>query len=152
MHQIRPLDIPRGHALEVFSELVDRFGRENGVAATFRGDASVPPLPTRTARELGRTLQEALRNVRKHAHARRVDVRFTAEPTHWKLIVTNDGQPFSFTGRMTLRELELTHRGPRVIKERVRDIGGDLAIESAPGRGVTLEITVPRSPHLYATA
>ena len=37
-------------------------------------------------------------------------------------------------------------RGPLVIKERVRVIAGELAIESNPGQGSRLEISVPQKP------
>ena len=37
-------------------------------------------------------------------------------------------------------------KGPLVIKERVRVIAGELAIESNPGQGSRLEISVPQKP------
>ena len=151
MHQIRPLEIARGQIVRVFADLVSRFERESGVEARFTADddgADVPPL---IARELGRTLQEALRNVRKHGDAKHVDVTFTTENGNWKLIVANDGRPFDFRGLWTLQELEARMRGPRVIKERVREMGGDLTIESTPAKGVRLEVTVPRKRSLLAS-
>ena len=41
------------------------------------------------------------------------------------------------------RDLDLSRRGPVVIKERVRAIGGNLTVDSAPGRGARLEIAIP---------
>jgi signal transduction histidine kinase len=149
MHRMRPMDIPRGQAVRVFADLVARFRRESGIDAKFTADVEGVELPPATARELGRTLQEALRNVRKHSGARHVDVAFTTDNGQWKLIVANDGRPFDFTGRWTLKDLETEFRGPRVIKERVREMGGDLAIESTPRRGVKLEVTVPRRRRLH---
>ena len=150
MHRIRPMEIARGQAVRAFADLVARFRRESGIEAKFSADVEGVELPPATARELGRTLQEALRNVRKHSGARHVDVRFTTDNGRWKLVVANDGRPFDFTGRWTLKDLEAEFRGPRVIKERVREMGGDLAIESTSPRGVKLEVTVPRKRRLYA--
>jgi signal transduction histidine kinase len=152
MHEIRPLDIPRGQVNEAFADLVERFGRESGVHSRFTAETADVVMPAGTARELGRTLQEALRNVRKHAGATRVDVTFGADNGHWKLVVSNDGRPFDFVGHRTLADLEAAHQGPRVIKERVRDIGGDLAIDSSPGRGVTLEVRVPLHGDIHSHA
>jgi signal transduction histidine kinase len=143
MNQIRPLDIGRGQAVRVFEDLVTRFSRESGIEARFSTDADGAGMLPRTARELGRTLQESLRNIRKHAGARRVDVEFRETPSRWQLVVENDGRPFGFIGRKTLEELEAIQKGPRVIKERVRELGGDLAIHSS-AQGVRLDITVPR--------
>jgi signal transduction histidine kinase len=144
MNEIRPLDIPRGQVNEAFAELVERFGRENDLHSRFTAITPGVVMSGSVARELGRTLQEALHNVRKHADATRVDVTFGADNGHWKLVVSNDGRPFDFTGYRTLADLDAAHQGPRMIKERVREIGGDLAINSSPDRGVTLEVRVPR--------
>jgi len=41
-------------------------------------------------------------------------------------------------------DLDASRSGPIIIKERVRAIGGQLAIDSAPGRGARLEVLVPQ--------
>ena len=51
---------------------------------------------------------------------------------------------FPFSGRLSQNELDSIGKGPLVIKERVRVIDGELTIESSPGRGSRLEITVPQ--------
>jgi len=58
--------------------------------------------------------------------------------------VDDDGRGFEFAGRRSQAELDLERKGPVIIKERIRSIGGTLAIESNPGRGARLEISVPR--------
>jgi signal transduction histidine kinase len=62
-------------------------------------------------------------------------------------MIDDDGRGFPFSGRLGSEELEASHLGPTIIKERLRAIGGALAIESRPGRGSSLEITVPGKPH-----
>jgi signal transduction histidine kinase len=144
MQQIRPFEAGPGEFVPALADVVARFERDTGVRA--RLDAAPPDayVPSRAARELGRTLQEALANVRRHSGARRVDVEFRAAPDAWRLVIENDGRPFGFTGRLRLDELEAQRLGPRVIKERVREMGGDLVIESDPASGVRLEISLPR--------
>ncbi len=144
MHQIRPVELGPRQLIPVMAEIVERFGRETGISARFRAGAESVPLVPRVARELVRTLQEALTNVRKHAAARRVDVQLAEERDTWRLTIRNDGRPFTFSGRLTLQELEARRVGPRVIKERVREMGANMAIESSPDEGVTLEISLPR--------
>jgi signal transduction histidine kinase len=60
------------------------------------------------------------------------------------LVVDDDGHGFDFSGRLTQAELEAERKGPMIIKERVRSIGGELAVESTPGRGARLEIRIPQ--------
>jgi len=46
-----------------------------------------------------------------------------------------------------MTELDRLRRGPAIIKERVRAVGGDMVIESTPGHGSRLEITIPQKGH-----
>jgi signal transduction histidine kinase len=48
---------------------------------------------------------------------------------------------------MTFQELTTARTGPTMIKERVRNIGGELNMESTPGRGARLEIVLPQKGH-----
>ena len=50
---------------------------------------------------------------------------------------------FRLTGNYSHIELDALGKGPAVIKERVRLLEGQLAIESKPGQGTRLEINVP---------
>src|SRR5207244_1287248 len=97
--------------------------------------------------ELGRIqglLREGLVNVRKHSRARQVLVRLGSKNQHWTLVMEDDGCGFPFAGRLSHLEEDTLGRGPLVIKERVRLIDGELAIESVPGQGSRLEINVPQ--------
>jgi signal transduction histidine kinase len=61
------------------------------------------------------------------------------------LTVEDDGRGFGFSGRLSNVELETTGKGPAVIRERVRLLAGELAIESTPGHGARLEVRIPPS-------
>ena len=144
MLTMRPLEIGPQHFLDFVAQLVERFRSDTGVDARFVSELEEVTLPATACRELVRVVQEGLVNVRKHSAARSVYVRFGAQNGLWKLVIDDDGRGFNFTGRLTLTELDDLHRGPTVIKERVRAIGGDMVIESSPGHGARLEITVPQ--------
>jgi signal transduction histidine kinase len=64
--------------------------------------------------------------------------------SNWRISIEDDGGGFAFSGRLSLPELEAQRKGPLVIQERVHLIGGQLTIESSPGRGSRLEISVPK--------
>jgi len=93
---------------------------------------------------LARIVQEALVNVRKHSRARQVLVRLGSRNGAWHVLIEDDGQGFPFAGRVSQAELDTLGKGPLVIKERVRLIEGELTIESNPGQGSRLEISVPQ--------
>ncbi len=147
MQTMRPIDIGPHQFLDFIAQLVERFSRDTGVEARFVSELQEVTMPAATCRELARVVQEGLVNVRKHSGARSAVVRFGAQNGFWKLVIDDDGRGFPFAGRFTLTELDDFHRGPTVIKERVRAVGGDLLIESNPGRGTRLEITVPQKEY-----
>lgn len=150
MQQMRPVELKRGQLLDFLAAMVDRFRRDTGTAASFVCDLEEVELPARVAREVVRMVQEALVNVRKHSSAQKVVVRFTAQEGKWKLVIEDDGRGFDFVGRMTLADLDAMHKGPGILMERVRSVGGDLTIQSLPGRGTNLEITFPQKQVAYA--
>ncbi len=144
MQTMRPVDIGPHQFLDFIADLVERFSRDTGIAVRFISDLQEVTLPAATCRELVRIVQESLVNIRKHSEAQSAVVRFGSQEGLWKLVINDDGKGFPFAGRLTLAELDSLRRGPAVIKERVRAIGGDMIIESTPGHGSRLEITIPQ--------
>ena len=149
MQSMRPIEIGPNQFLDFMAQLVERFRSDTGVEARFVSELEEVSLPASACRELVRVVQEGLVNVRKHSAASSVYVRFGAQNGLWRLVIDDDGKGFPFSGRLTLGELDDLHRGPAVIKERVRAIGGDMVIESSPGHGSRLEITVPQKGYEF---
>lgn len=144
MQTMRPIEIGPHQFLDFIAQLVERFSRDTGVEARFVSELQEVTMPAATCRELARVVQEGLVNIRRHSGAHSAVVRFGKQNGSWKLVIDDDGRGFPFTGRFSLKELDDFRKGPTVIKERVRAVGGDLLIESTPGRGSRLEITVPQ--------
>ncbi len=144
MQTMRPPDVGPHQFLDFIAQLVERFARDTGVAARFVSELQEVTLPAGTCRELARVVQEGLVNIRKHSGAQSAMVRFGSQNGSWKLVIDDDGKGFPFTGRFTLTELDEFRRGPTVIKERIRAVGGDMVLESSPGHGSKLEITIPQ--------
>ncbi len=144
MQTMRPPDVGPHQFLDFIAQLVERFARDTGVAARFVSELQEVTLPAGTCRELARVVQEGLVNIRKHSGAQSAMVHFGSQNGSWKLVIDDDGKGFPFTGRFTLTELDEFRRGPTVIKERIRSVGGDMVLESSPGHGSKLEITIPQ--------
>ena len=109
-------------------------------------------MPQRVCREILRIVQEGLVNVRKHSGARHALVRLASSKEKWNLTLEDDGKGFPFAGRYNQDQMEEAGKGPMIIKERVRLIAGGLTVESNPGQGTRLEISVPRGgdvPHEF---
>jgi PAS domain S-box-containing protein len=95
-----------------------------------------PQLSLDVKEALYRVAQEALNNVIKHAHAQRVVVRLERDEQGILLLVEDDGVGFEPQGEYP------GHMGMQTMRERLEEMGGTLAIESAPGRGTRLRAWV----------
>lgn len=85
-----------------------------------------------------RVAQEALSNAARHSGAGRVEVRLRRAPGGGvELDVADDGRGFAFD------EAEGGGLGIAGMRERALLVGGELTIESRPGRGTTVHLTVP---------
>ncbi len=143
MQAMKSFEVNADRLLGFISDTVERFRRETGIAAEFVSELERVDLPQKACRELARIVQESLVNVRKHSRAQHVLVRLAPRAGALQLTVEDDGKGFSFSGRLSDAELETRGIGPGVIRERVRLLAGELAIESTPGHGARLEVRIP---------
>jgi signal transduction histidine kinase len=88
-----------------------------------------------------RVAQEILRNVAAHAQAKNVKVDLATEDGSAILSVQDDGKGFS-TADMERRRAE-GHLGTAAIVELAEEAGGTLTIDSEPGRGTLVVLTLP---------
>jgi signal transduction histidine kinase len=88
-------------------------------------------------------VQEALANVRKHAHATCVKVTLRRQGPMLALVVHDNGRGLPMAGTFNLEELEALDAGPKTICRRVRRNGGALELETYPGQGAILSIKMP---------
>jgi signal transduction histidine kinase len=116
---------------------VETAGREGGsVEMDLDGSAGLA-IPIRVQEVLLRVLREAIINAIRHGGAATVNVTLREDPGP-HLIVRDDGAGFDVaaareSGRLGLRSMEV----------RIREVGGELEIESAPGQGTRVEVRLP---------
>lgn len=120
-----------------------------GLGRTFTSDTGIPVtvetkgvdrLSLRTESELYRIAQEALTNVRKHAHAHRVQIDLRRRGQRLSLTVKDDGVGLS--GRASRSD---TH-GLIGMRERAKLLGGRLQVSSKSGEGTRIVARVPVEP------
>jgi PAS domain S-box-containing protein len=79
-----------------------------------------------------RIAQEALNNVARHARAEHAWVEMESAGTSGSLLVRDDGRGFE------PREFGADHLGIRMMRERAAEVGADLELTSAKGRGASV--------------
>ncbi len=135
---------------EFLAEFRDRFKIDTVLATAPAFSATL--LDHDTSFQLFRILQEALTNAGRHSQASRISVALTAEEDCIAATVEDNGKGFSVQGA---GESGTDHFGLRIMRQRARDIGADLRIESAPAHGTTVLIQLPlraRTAADHATA
>lgn|GEM_PF-2034729 len=98
-------------------------------------------LPPEVETAVYRIVQEALTNVVRHARATKVQVDVRRGDSTIRAVVRDDGQGFDVPATLARRG----DRGLGLIgmRERVEALGGKLSIESRPGKGTEISLTIP---------
>ena len=97
-----------------------------------------------------RVVQEALTNVVRHANAHSVAVELHQTDGALQCVVRDDGHGFDVPSARK-RAVEGESQGLLSMEERVGLVGGDLEIDSAPGRGTRIEARLPVAHGLHLT-
>lgn len=126
--------------LRALAERMEQFADQllRGRSHTFHVPDDLPPVvfPMERRRHLYFLFKEALNNAVRHGQPEHVDVRLTHDDGRLGLTVRDDGVGFDPAARSNGRGLTTLH-------SRAEALGGDLLIESAPGHGTTLRLTIP---------
>lgn len=140
---LRPLTLEDLGLIPALQHLVGRLEREGGLKVVFEVEGNADDLSSDLEVIIYRIVQEALTNVRKHAHATeaRVYIRFLARQII--LEVKDDGVGFVVPEATT----DLARGGSfglMGLQERAQLFGGDLTLQSAPGQGTTVRVVLRR--------
>jgi len=120
---------------------IEDFIRRSGIAAELSEEGVAEGLPDLLKTTVYRVLQEALNNCEKHAHASQVWVAVRQADGAMTLDVRDDGRGFEVSAQgMPARGEGLGLLG---MRERAARLGGTLTVESAPGKGARVTLSVP---------
>lgn len=121
---------------EAVQRLIDEMSSGVGVKGKLLVEGE-RPLPARLEMGIFRVTQEALTNVARHAAASRVIVKLAYSEESVCLTVADDGQGFD------INAIPPGHYGLIGMNERAHLLGGTLILESCPGEGTRVALTVP---------
>ena len=134
-----------GSALgDALRRMLTQLQEQTGIRSEFRIDDATPALPMAAEVALLRTAQSALANVRAHAHAHRVVMSLSDAGDSVRLDIADDGVGFDATSWNVRRpRRDDGGYGLRAMRARLRELGGDLDVESVPGEGTALSASLP---------
>ena len=139
--QVRTNNVQDKGLLVSLHELAERFRARSGLLFHIQIDPQSMHQEDQRAETVYRVVEEALRNIEKHANANEVHINLHREPSDdstfslFKLSVVDDGRGFDPD------QVAAGHYGLIGLQEQALLIDGDLKIESKPGSGTTVSLT-----------
>jgi two-component system, NarL family, sensor histidine kinase UhpB len=142
LNRLRPMALGQVPLSDLISDLVrERAGQHPDIAFAFAPGRLAASYGDSVDLTVYRCVQEALTNAVRHAGAGRITIALAQKAARpegapaLQLVVADDGCGMSPTAGFG--------RGLAGMQERVQALAGTCAIDSAPGRGMTLRITLP---------
>lgn len=126
---------------EALREAAVRTAQQSGVAVEVAVHGEAVPLPAEVATALLRTARGALANVVEHARATHARATLTYQRGSVLLDVVDDGRGFD-PSAVPAAGGDRGH-GLAGIRSRITTLGGEVAVESTPGEGTALAVSLP---------
>ncbi|WP_170159941.1 sensor histidine kinase [Frondihabitans australicus] len=133
-----PVDLDAGLSAAL-ERLASRFSRETGVPVAVESDVAPGAVSRDTEVVLLRVAQEALANVRKHARATTARIRLSGDDARATMEIVDDGCGFDASGATD-------GYGLAGMRARIELAAGSVSVDSGPGRGTRLTVSVPGVP------
>jgi signal transduction histidine kinase len=132
---------PLGDDIEpALARLAGRLEERWGVTCRFTADEGDKPVTAETAAALFRVVREVLSNVARHAEAGAASVAVERRGRQLWVTIEDDGKGF------VPADPETPERGGvglLIARERMKEIGGTVDVDTAPGRGTRVVVTAP---------
>jgi signal transduction histidine kinase len=141
--ELSPPSLAASSLGEALQGYMAEYARETPVSWSVADRLRMQP-PEELKHIMFRIAQEALRNVRKHADAQRIEILLAPVDDGVLLQIKDDGVGFVVE---EARQGHAGHIGMPSMRERLQRAGGWLEIRSAPGAGAVVEAWLPTSPH-----
>ncbi len=136
--QLRPGALDDLDLSDALEGLMEDWKVRNLVECTMCSDVDDEALSDEVKTAVFRMVQEALTNVSRYAQASKVEINLVADDQAVNVTITDNGR-----GMAPGAADKPTSFGLLGMRERIENLGGELDIESAPGKGTRIEGTIP---------
>lgn len=140
---LAPSELEDNALAQALQQMLTRAHDETGIAIESRVDDSLPLIPNEAEVALLRTAQSALANVRLHSGASKVVLSLIDAGDSVRLDIIDDGSGFDLESWESTPGTSSTGYGLRFMQARLRELGGGLDIETAPGEGTAISAHLP---------
>jgi signal transduction histidine kinase len=138
--ELRPTILETGGLDTTLRWLAEQHQQRTGTITEVVGHLG--DVPSDLAIACFRVVQEAMTNVVRHARAQHVWIELNQNDVRLELVLRDDGVGFDVTSTLD-RAATGANLGLLGMRERVEILGGQLEIDSQPGRGTRIHISLP---------
>ena len=139
--ELRPTALDDLGLAAAMRKYVADFQERFGITVQFSADSDMPMLDSDLSVTLYRIMQESLTNAARHSGASSVEIRLQATQDSIRLEIRDNGKG------MPSSELERALREKRLgifgMQERVELCSGQFSLESSPGSGALISVSIP---------
>jgi NarL family two-component system sensor histidine kinase LiaS len=135
VHELRPQDMDGRDFSDALKEYAIEWSHRNGIELDFNIEGS-NEISLEARQTLFRIAQEALANVARHSYANYVDLSLEYGMNDVTMSIKDDGCGF---------DQSAPHGGIGLnsMAERAGVLGGNMTVESVPGQGTQIKVTLP---------
>lgn len=145
IYDLRPMSLDDLGLVPTLRRFLTEFSEETGIQAELQVTNKEDDVEKIIQLALFRLVQEVTNNTRKHSQARQVTVELNFGTKYLQLDIRDDGQGFNVEETLERCRTEGNHYGLLGQIERVKQLHGEIKINSAPGKGSHTQIRLPVS-------
>ena len=145
LKEVRPMSLDDLGLNQTIQQTVNAISKDSNI------DINMSLKPIKTEIEpiiqvaVYRIIQEIFNNIKKHSRAKHVNIRMDFGEKYLMLIISDDGVGFNVEETLKRVKTKGASYGLIGILDRVKQLQGDINIESSQGRGTTYAVKLPIS-------
>lgn len=139
MFDLRPMMLDDLGLVPTLKRYVDGFAEKSGVPISLTVTGNERRFASYKEVALFRIAQDLLSNIRQHAHATRAQILLDLTEDTVRITVEDNGSGFDVNEALIAKK----GIGLSTLRERVEMMGGQVQIDSAPGRGAKVSLALP---------
>lgn len=143
IYNLRPMSLDDLGLVPTLQRYIATYHEENGINISFKTSGVFDDIRPMISLAAFRIIQEALSNIKKHAHAENVTINLEFLEDKLKVYVYDDGTGFDITSLKSRAENVNSGFGLFSMRERIELLNGKIDMDSSPGKGTRLNVTLP---------
>ncbi|MCR2043071.1 sensor histidine kinase [Anaerosalibacter massiliensis] len=143
IYDLRPMTLDDLGLIPTLERYIYNFMKESSILVELKILGDVSSFESAMEIAVFRIIQEALNNVQKHSHARKVDITVEKTSVRFSVLISDDGVGFNKEEDAIDKDIRSGGFGLMSMKERAELLNGKLKVKSSPGMGTKIYFSIP---------